>query len=168
MAHVKNKLAPLKEKQKIPSDDSDNSDPLKEILAGALINIETIISGFIEDALSRGLSQALPNGASPDLNLGNVSNPTEQADLSARLKRLEKNLVAVLAAHRDALDLFEKELTNRIQHVLSHGDHKSLFPPMSSSDTSVSNDVKRVLKDAELEGLANSIVRQAVKNKIVS
>ncbi len=86
-------------------------------------------------------------------------------DLSNRLKRLEKNLVAVLAAHRDSLRLFEKEMGSRIHQVIAHEDQKGLFA-LSNSEDSVANAVKRVLKEAELEGLADRIVRQTVKNKI--
>jgi len=141
------------------------ADPLKEILTSALIQMETIISGFIEDAMTSGLSTGESLSQPSDLNIAKDWDITEQANLSNRLKRLENNLVGVLAGHRDSLRLFEKEIGNRIHQVIAHEDRKGLFP--ISTDTSVSTAVKRVLKEAELEGLADRIVRQTVKNKII-
>lgn len=157
-----------KKRSKVRSKKSEKIDSQKRILADAFIKLETIISGFIEDAISSGLSKGEAIRPSLDLNFENVLNGTGQSDLSGRVKQLEKNLVAVLAAHRDALTLFEKELNRRLHHVIENGGHKKLFPPLSNSDTSVSSAVKRVLKDAELEGLADRIVRQTIKNKFIS
>lgn len=164
--YVRNKFATPKKTLKKTSDVSGKSDPLQEILTRTFIQMETIISGFIEDAISSGLPTGETIKPSSNLNLEKDWDGTEQSDLSIRLKRLEKNLVAVLAAHRDSLALFEKELGSRIHQVIAREDHKGLFS-ISNSDTSVSNAVKRVLKEAELEGLADRIVRETVKNKIV-
>ncbi len=143
-------------------------DPFKKILAGSFLRIERIISGFIEDAVSAGFAKGTPARPDQDLDFETALNTTQQADLNNRVKRLEKNLVAVLAAHRDAVTLFEKELGHRINGAIDHGDHKGLFPPRSNSSASVSAAVKRVLKEAELEGLAENIVRKTIKNKVIS
>ncbi len=168
---LKNKFSTPHKKNKpsqSPVGDANRLDPLKPLLADALIQIETIISGFIEDAMSSGLAKGESLSSQRGLNFETPMDTTEQSDLSDRLKRLEKNLVAVLAAHRDALTLFEKELKRRIYHVLENQDNKGLFTGLSSSDSAVSNAVKRVLKDVELEGLSDQIVRHTIKRKILS
>lgn len=144
------------------------SDPLIEILAGAIIKIERIISGFIEDAVSSGLGKG--ESCRPDLDLKAAAknlNQTAQSDLSDRIEILEKNMVALLAAHRDALASFEKELGNRIYRAMEQEEHKGKFPAISSSGANVSSAVKRVLKEAQLEGLSDHIVRNAIKDKVI-
>lgn len=147
---------------------SGESDQLIEILANAIIKIERIISGFIEDAVSSGLGKG--ESSKPDLDLKAAAknlNQTAQSDLSDRIQVLEKNMVALLAAHRDALASFEQELGNRIYQALEQEEHKGKFPALSNSGASVSSAVKRVLKEAQLEGLSGHIVRNAIKDKVI-
>ena len=94
-------------------------------------------------------------------------NQTAQPELSERLRILEKNMVALLAAHRDALALLEKELGSRIYQAMEREEHKGKFPALSNSGASISSAVKRVLKDAQLEGLSDHIVRNAIKDKVI-
>jgi hypothetical protein len=143
-------------------------DPVKKILADTLIRMEAIVSGFIEDAVSSGLAKGTPRKPSSDLEIEKALDATEQSDLAGRVERLEKDMVAVLAAHRDAMAILEKELGNRIIRVVDHEDRKGLFPSLSNNNPSLVTSVKRVLKEAELEGLGACIVRQVIKNKIIS
>lgn len=144
------------------------SDPIKEILANAIVKIERIISGFIEDAVSSGLGKGESFGPDADLKAAVKNlNQTAQPELSERIRILEKNMVALLAAHRDALALFEKELGSRIYQAMEREEHKGKFPALSNSGASVSSAVKRVLKDAQLEGLSDHIVRNAIKDKVI-
>ncbi|MCG8553176.1 MAG: FHA domain-containing protein [Desulfobacterales bacterium] len=145
----------------------EKSDPVKTILAGTLMRMETIVSGFIEDAVSSGLAAGSPHKAS-GLEIDTVLDAQGQSDLAGRVEQLEKNMVAVLAAHRDALSILEKELGDRIIKVIDHDDRKGLFPSLSNQNPSLLTSVKRVLKEAELEGLGACIVRQIIKNKVIS
>lgn len=154
-----------KEKKKQVSPES-KMDPIQELLLSSLEKFETIIAGFIEDALNAGMSRRSSLNVKSNLNLEQVFSHSDQTLLRNHLKKLEKNLVAVLAAHRDSLRIFEKELGNRISAVLKKGENKGLFP-ISDSDHDVSKAVKSVLKESELEGLSDRIVRQAVKNNII-
>jgi hypothetical protein len=146
----------------------EKSDPVKKILADTLIRMEAIVSGFIEDAVSSGLAKGTPCRPSSNLEIEKELDATEQSDLAGRVERLEKDMVAVLAAHRDALAILEKELGNRIIRVVDHEDRKGLFPSLSNNNPSLLTSVKRVLKEAELEGLGACIVRQIIKNKVIS
>ncbi|WP_020586537.1 FHA domain-containing protein [Desulfobacter curvatus] len=146
----------------------EKPDPVKKILADTLIRMETIVSGFIEDAVSSGLAKGTTCKPFSSLEIEKALDAAEQSDLTGRVERLEKNMVAVLAAHRDALTILEKELGSRIIRVLDHEEHKGLFPSLSNNNPSLLTSVKRVLKEAELEGLGACIVRQIIKNKIIS
>ncbi len=85
----------------------EKSDPAKTILADTLIRMETIVSGFIEDAVSSGLATGRPHKPSnPEIET--VLDAAGQSDLAGRVERLEKNMVAVLAAHRDAWSYLKK------------------------------------------------------------
>jgi len=143
------------------------SDIRNEQVLSSLIKFETILSGFMEDAIHSGMTQSRPQKKARISALKNLYLNNDSQILSAYLKKLEKNLIAILAAHRDSIRIFERELGKRIHTALNTEEKrgKGLFP-MSESDKQISNAVKSVLKESELEGLTDRIVRQIVKNKI--
>ena len=142
------------------------TDPVQDLLLSSLRKFETIISGFIEDAINAGISRGRPAIKMSKLTIAADPEKTDQTVLRNQLKTLEKNLVAILAAHRDSLRLFEKELGNRISAVLNQDKSKGLFP-LPDSDDRVSKAVRSILKESELEGLSDRIVRQTIKKKII-
>lgn len=148
-------------KDELPKEALLKKDPLKEVLAGTLVHLEAIVSGFMEDAFSSGLSKGEAIPTPGNIPLEKQLDAQGMTQLAHRLKRLENNIVALLAAHRDAIHLFEKELGARIHRVLDDGEAK-LF----HSDAGVSQAVRRVLKEAELEDLAGRLVRQTIQNKL--
>ncbi|MBF0232053.1 MAG: FHA domain-containing protein [Desulfamplus sp.] len=138
------------------------------LLLKHIINFEKIILSFFEDAVHLGMPGQvflLPGEKNRIENLWHDQYDNDYIDNYLNL--LEKYLVGLLAAQRNAPKILEHELGKRIKYVLdtSENQPKGTFLPKKSNGN-LSDNIRAVLKGVELEGLSDMIIRNNIKKII--
>ncbi len=135
-----------------------------EVLLRSLCDFETLVLGFLEDAAGRRTSDSdffLP-GYTKKLKAIYADGHKKETD--AYIDDLYRILVGILAAQRDATREVETEIHNRIKKALNRFNDKKgnrIFKKVHSD--AVSDMVLSVIKETELEQLAEGIIRANIK-----
>ncbi len=124
---------------------------------------ERIILGFGEDAASSGLTKKDFRLPGMDSTLGEVWEKGDEAAVLEYCERLEEYLICLLAAHREAVKAFEEEIAGRIKETLDTRSRNYIGKFLvREAVEEIAVSVTAVLKEAELEGLSDEIVRECV------
>ena len=163
-----NKTSMFKAGTEMTLDNSAHDTKRMSLLLKHIGNFEKIILGFLEDAVHLGMpgqNFSLPGAQHRIETLWQA--PDGDNEIDHYLNRLENYLIGLLAAHRNAPKVFEKEIGKRINEILdrSNKESKGSFLLKRSNDD-LSESIRTLLKNVELEGLSDLIIRNNIKNII--
>ena len=156
--------APPEEEKEISEESYAAHGEEVSLLLCYLERFETIILGFLEDAIRPESPIVDFRFPGEDAKLSELWRQKDMHRLAQYLDLLKEYLIGVMAAHRDAAIELETEVSEKVKGVLkspAHGSRTSFI--LRDTAEEVRSAVLDVLKGVELEGLPGQLIREKIR-----